>query len=126
MLKNKTSYCACLWCFKFKQSFSFSNRSTRPKVFCKKGVLKNFAKFTGKHMCQSLFFNKISLFFNLFKKRPRNRGFPVNFVKFLRRFFHRTPVVATSVVMKNWQLWSSFLLKWRLDEIWIVSFLKIK
>ena len=28
-----------------------------PKVFCKKDVLKNFAKFTGKHLCQSLFFN---------------------------------------------------------------------
>ena len=24
----------------------------------KKGVLKNFAKFTGKHLCESLFFNK--------------------------------------------------------------------
>ena len=29
-----------------------------PEVFYKKGVLKNFAKFTGKHQCQSLFFNK--------------------------------------------------------------------
>ena len=27
-------------------------------MFCKKGVLRNFAKFTGKHLCQSLFFNK--------------------------------------------------------------------
>ena len=27
-------------------------------VFCKKGVLRNFAKFTGKHLCQSLFFHK--------------------------------------------------------------------
>ena len=26
-------------------------RSSRPEVVCKKGVLKNFAKFTGKHMC---------------------------------------------------------------------------
>ena len=26
----------------------------------KKGVLKNFAKFTGKHLCQSLFVNKIA------------------------------------------------------------------
>ena len=34
-------------------------RSSRPKMFCKKGVLKNFAKFTGKHLCQSLFFNKV-------------------------------------------------------------------
>ena len=24
-----------------------------PEVFCKKGVLKNFTKFTGKHLCQS-------------------------------------------------------------------------
>ena len=35
-------------------------RSSRPEVFCKKGVLRNFAKFTGKHMCQSLFFNKVA------------------------------------------------------------------
>ena len=33
-------------------------RSSHPGVFYKKGVLKNFAKFTGKHQCQSLFFNK--------------------------------------------------------------------
>ena len=35
-------------------------RSSRPDVLCKKGVLKNFAKFTGKHLCQSLFFNKVA------------------------------------------------------------------
>ena len=35
-------------------------RSSRPEVFCKKGVLGNFAKFTGKHLCQSLFFNKVA------------------------------------------------------------------
>ena len=29
-----------------------------PEMFCKKVVLKNFAKFTGKNLCQSLFFNK--------------------------------------------------------------------
>ena len=27
-------------------------------MFCKKGVLRKFVKFTGKHPCQSLFFNK--------------------------------------------------------------------
>ena len=31
-----------------------------PEVFLKKGVLKNFAKFTGKHLCQGLFFNKVA------------------------------------------------------------------
>ena len=34
-------------------------RSSRPEVFCKKGVRRNFAKFLGKHLCQSLFFNKV-------------------------------------------------------------------
>ena len=31
-----------------------------PDVFCKKGVLRNFSKFTGKHLCQGLFFNKVA------------------------------------------------------------------
>ena len=40
-----------LWLFIQKQP---------PDVFCKKGVLRNFAKVTGKCLCQSLFFNKIA------------------------------------------------------------------
>ena len=34
-------------------------RSSHQKCSIKKGVLKNFAKFTGKHLCQSLFLNKV-------------------------------------------------------------------
>ena len=30
----------------------------QPPVIHKIGVLRNFAKFIGKHVCQSLFFNK--------------------------------------------------------------------
>ena len=48
-----------------------------------KSDLKNFTKLTGKHLCQSFFFNKIAGA-TLFKKRPRQRFFPVNFGKFLR------------------------------------------
>ena len=45
------------------------DRGSRPEVFCKKGVLRNFGKFTGKHLCQSLFLIKLqasgqSFFFN--------------------------------------------------------------
>ena len=29
-------------------------------VFCKKNFLENLAKFTGKHLCQSFFFNKVA------------------------------------------------------------------
>ena len=35
-------------------------RGCRPEVFCKKGFLKNFAKFTGKHLCQGFPFNKVA------------------------------------------------------------------
>ena len=33
------------------------SRSNRLEVFCKKDVPRNFAKFTGQHLCQGLFFN---------------------------------------------------------------------
>ena len=36
-------------------------RSSCPEVFCKKGVLRNFEKFTRKHLYQRLFLNKESL-----------------------------------------------------------------
>ena len=36
------------------------NRNSDPEVFCEKGVLRNFAKFTGKQLCQSLFLNKVA------------------------------------------------------------------
>ena len=39
--------------------YLLKGRSSRPEVFCKKGVLENVAKFTGKHLCQDLFFNKV-------------------------------------------------------------------
>ena len=63
--------------------------STRPDVFFKKGVFRNFAKFTGKRLCQSLFFDKIAGFRSsvLLKKILWHRCFPVNFVKFFRTPF---------------------------------------
>ena len=61
-------------------------RSSRPEVFCKKGVLRNFAKFTGKHLCQSLFFIKVAGL-HFVKKETLSQVFPVNFVKFLRAPF---------------------------------------
>ena len=34
--------------------------NNRPEVFCEKGILKSFAKLTGKHLCRSLSFNKVA------------------------------------------------------------------
>ena len=36
------------------------SRSSHPEAFCKKVVLRNFAKFTRKHLFQSLFFNNVA------------------------------------------------------------------
>ena len=55
-------------------------------MFCKKGALGNFAKFTGKHLCQSLLFNKVALWHSD-AGALWHRCFPVNFVKFLRTTF---------------------------------------
>ena len=54
-------------------------RTSRPEVFCKKGVLRNFTKFTRKHLCLRPA--------TLLKKRLWHRYFPVHFVKFLRTPF---------------------------------------
>ena len=64
-------------------------RSSHQRCSMKKGVLRNFTKFTGKYLCQGLFFNKVAGLrpATLLKKRLWHRCFPVNFVKFLRASF---------------------------------------
>ena len=52
--------------------------NSRAAVFCKKDVLKNFAEFTEKYLCQSLFFNTVA------GLKLWHRCFPVNFAKFLK------------------------------------------
>ena len=37
---------------------SMMKQKQPPEVFCKKGVLRNFGKCTGMHLCQSLSFNE--------------------------------------------------------------------
>ena len=56
------------------------------EVLCKKDVLKNFGKSTGKHLCHGLFFNKVAALRSatLLKKRLWHRCFSVNLAKFLR------------------------------------------
>ena len=82
-LANSVVVCIVTLCFQ-KQP---------PGVFYKKSVLKNFTKFTGKDLCQSLFFDKVAGLrpATLLKKRLWYRCFPVNFAKFLRTPFYSTP-----------------------------------
>ena len=54
---------------------SDSCKSSHWRCSVRKDVLRNFAKFTGKHLCQGLFLNKIAGF---------SLSFTVNFAKLLR------------------------------------------
>ena len=78
-------------------------RSSRPEVFCKKGVLRNFTKFTGKHLCQSLFFNKVAgQACNFIKKETLAQVFSCEFCEISKNtFFYRTPLVAASESSKH-------------------------
>ena len=71
-------------------------RSSHPEVLCRKGVPRNFAKFTGNTCTRFSFFNKVAGLrpkaCKFIKKRLWHRYFHVNFAKFLR-----TPLVAASV-----------------------------
>ena len=64
-------------------------RSNHQRCSVRKCVLGNFTTFTGKHLCQGLFFNKVAGLrpATLFKKRPWQRFFPVNVAKFIRTPF---------------------------------------
>ena len=82
-----------------------SLRSSRPEVFCKEGVLRKFAKFLEKHLCQSLFFNKVAGLASC------------EFCKIFKNiFFHRTPLVTASILCRN-----SFLFCFTVNAIFKLS-----
>ena len=64
-----------------------------PQVFCKKGVHRNFAKFTKYSCARDSFLVKLHLRdATLLKKSPCHWCFSVNFEKFLRTPFFKTPL----------------------------------
>ena len=72
-------------------------------MFCKRVAHINFAKFTGKHLFQSFFFNELVDLraATLLRKGLWHRCFPVIFVNFVRTSFYRTPPVTGSVNRRN-------------------------
>ena len=100
---------SCLYNYKSKDRNFYYNKtsqhifcvakSSRPNVFCKKCVLTTFAKFTEKHLCQGLFFEKFVSFglATLIKLDALADVVSCEFSKnFKNTFFYRTPVVAVS------------------------------
>ena len=74
-------------------------RSSRPDVFREKFVLRNFTKFTGKHLCQSLFFNEVAVLrpATLLKKETLALVFSRKFYAISKNTFsYKTTPVAAS------------------------------
>ena len=92
------------------------SRSSHRRCSINKGVLKHFAKFKGKHLCQSLFFNKV-VGLQRYLKRDSSRGvFLWIFQIFQEHLFNKTP--------PDNCLWESSVSNWfisRKFEIWLFS-----
>ena len=73
----------------FKHYILLIFSSSHRRCSVRKGVLRNFSKFTGKQLYQSLYFDKVAGLepATLIKWRLLHRCFPVNFTKFLRTPF---------------------------------------
>ena len=72
-------------CLRFTMDHRFQlSRSTHSQMFFKKCVLNNFANFTEKHLCCSLFI----------KKRLQHWCFPVKFAKLIRTAFFQNTFLA--------------------------------
>ena len=75
-----------------REPFYGTIRSSRHEVFCKKGVLRNFPKFIGKHLYQSL--NKVA------DLRPE----VCNFIKKVATVFLRKISALNGCLLKNWNI----------------------
>ena len=71
--------------------------SSHQRCSVKKGVLRNFAKLTGKHLCQSLFLNKVTgAACNFIKKDTLAQVFSCEFCEIAKNTFFTEHVWATA------------------------------
>ena len=69
-----------------------TERSSHRRFSVKKGVLRNFTKFTGKHLCQSVFFNK---------RETLAQVFSCEFCEISKNIFFREHHRATTSVLRT-------------------------
>ena len=69
-------------------------RSSRPEASCKKRCFRNFTKFSGKNLCQSLFLTKAAE-----KKETLAQVFSCKFFEVSKKIFlHRTSLLSVFIV----------------------------
>ena len=98
----------CLLRYKVrKMEVVFRSRSSHAEVFCKKGILINFAKFTGKHLWVSFLIKLLD------KKETLAQVFSCEFCEISKNtFFNKTPlVVASADHMNQRKIINSFFFK---------------
>ena len=93
-------------------------RSSQRRCSVRKGVLRNFAKFTGKHLCLSLFFNKVAglrpgTAYNFIKKETLAQVFSYEFCEISKNTIFTEHLRATASVYMHFNLvtvslWSDF------------------
>ena len=85
-MRRGVTWTGNIWWGNVRWTPSTFSRSSRLVGVLKKVVLKkSFAKFTRKHPCQGLVFNKVAGFWPAILVKKTLRGFPVNFANFLRK-----------------------------------------
>ena len=106
--------CAFSWILTFIQPWPWVRdnqilfghiRSNHQRCSVRKDILRNLAKFTGKHLRQSFFFNKYK---NILKKGLWHSCFPVNFAIFLRTSFLQNTFGQLLLAYENLCFWREF------------------
>ena len=94
----------------------YSSEAVARSCSVKKGVLANFTKFTGKHLSQSLFFNKVAGgACNFIKKESLAQVFSCEFCEISKNtVFHTTPPGAASdsyrgSITRGKRIWFDFI-----------------
>ena len=81
-------------CWDILKQVFFTFRSSRPEVFCKKAVVRNFTKVTGKHLAREVC--------NFIKKESLAQVFFCEFCKISQNtFFYRTPLSTCFCPMRS-------------------------
>ena len=78
----------------------FLYRSSHQRCSVKKGVLRDFAKSTGKHLCQGLFFNKGPQACNFIKKETLTQVFSCEFCEISKNIFFTEHLRTTASVFR--------------------------
>ena len=86
------------------KTFGDKFKSSHRRCSVKKGVLRNFVKFTGKHLCQSLFLIKLQALACNFKRQTLAQAFPCKCCKTSKNtFLQNTSVRLLPTVTCNFQ-----------------------